>query len=764
MQTFEKDPKKSINADDMALVRAHLRRLAQAARNVEVKFGTVSQEYVTAWKARSDWAARIKPMQTEWSKSGQAQQGAQDIDTGTFTGMQEAYRDDTGKDFTPSQAKVAKTLSGNVREAAEETAKVIPKLAEIYSKEPEVDPIVKRVVDRMRQSAHKMRDTAMERIKARQAQGAMFSGVPLNPEVIDDLAQVGYSHLVDGAATSLEWGNKMVESFGEKIKPYLDDIWKRTEAIFNEQTDKEAGLKAAPKVKRAIKKVPAQTTIEGVRNAVAGHKAGTPFTPEQVKGIWNLAKAELDKGEMDLVEIRNKLAKDLGLPAKEVTKALAQPKGAKRMSDELYSKMSNQRRLVNNAKTWLKNAQYPGWLRFVRSVPRIFFAAKVMGHGTVAFGTHAPAMAFNPHTWGYYFSTFVKMYGMVAKPAYHERMMQELAHDKYFIEARRSGLANDPYRYQDDYQNPAIQQYFGKFTGMGNRGFDALKILRQARYNQLRDTFPDAPEGHKLLSDLVNHSTGVIKAQPPTALSVGFFAPKLEGSRWMFMFGDTGKTGKIFANWHNETPETKAFAMADFKQKAAMIGSYFGLLAMNQGILSAMGSKQKVNWTNPRKSDFLEFKVAGYNVGVASAMIRTVRFIGSIYHDATAKRTKFEQLKGSRREEMGGDIWSYAGSKVSPFGGFGGDVISSADFQGRPLPWSSDPTPKWLRKRGEGKYGYGEYAAEQFTPIPLEEALKEVWKAQGMNETQIEEWTRVLSIAVPMATTGVRVSKDYPKK
>ena len=43
-------------------------------------------------------------MQTEWHKTGQAQQGETDLDTSSFTGLQRDHKDRTGKDFTPPQA------------------------------------------------------------------------------------------------------------------------------------------------------------------------------------------------------------------------------------------------------------------------------------------------------------------------------------------------------------------------------------------------------------------------------------------------------------------------------------------------------------------------------------------------------------------------------------------------------------------------------------------------------------------------------------
>ena len=104
----------------MAITRAHGEELASAGEQIESQFGKDSPEYHAAFKALSDWDARTKPMQTEWHKAGMAQQGETDIDTGSFTGLQRAYKNSTGKDFTPGQADTAEGLSKKVKKATAE--------------------------------------------------------------------------------------------------------------------------------------------------------------------------------------------------------------------------------------------------------------------------------------------------------------------------------------------------------------------------------------------------------------------------------------------------------------------------------------------------------------------------------------------------------------------------------------------------------------------------------------------------------------------
>ena len=653
MRQFESNNRMS--ADDMAVARAHGEALQKSARGIESKFGTTSEEYLAAWKKLSDWGARVKKMQTEWNKTGMAQQGETDIDTGTFTGLQQAFHKATGKVFTPKQAKEAVGIAKGVKEAIEATETAKQKAIEEISKPPVAKP------------------------------------------------------------------GKALETPAVPVKP----------------------------------------TVEGIRNSLSTRKPGESFTHEQVSAFWKHVKDNyFDKGEDDLAVIRSKLAIEFGLSKKDVNELLASTKSARKVTDEMYAKMSKQRQLVNQAKNWLEEQKYPGWLNFVRKIPRVFFIDKVFGHGTVGLITHAGNMVFDPRAWSVYFPQWREMYKMVFSRAYHERAMQDLVRDPNYVKARRSGLANDPTRFSDDYQVPALTKFFSSMAG--NRGFDALKTLRQARWNQVWNGLPgnlQTPEMASMISDSVNHATGIVRTRFPEAASWTFFAPKLEASRWAWAIGDPARAARIFTEWRTATPEQRKWAMSETMGKAAIAGTYLSLLAMNQGLLSASGSKQKVNYTDPRRGDFLSFKVDGYNLGVVGPMIGMVRLFANLLHAATGKRGKLESLtpRGSEIAETGG---AYLRGKLSPFASFGYNIASQSDYQGRPLPFSRDVVPAYLRKQGLKRYSWGEYAAETLAPIPAEEAVKEVWRSQGMSEDEINRYLRALTIGGTMAATGARVSED----
>lgn len=548
----------------------------------------------------------------------------------------------------------------------------------------------------------------------------------------------------------------------QKVTNATQEANKATQNVHSE-LDKEAGVQTPHgQSKRPITN---PTTISDVQKVFSGHKPGKPFTPEQVQSLWKYARtAYVDKGGTDFGDLLTNLSVDTGLSRDEVANALAQPKNVKRLTDEMYRKQSERRRAVQSAKNWLRNQQFPGWLRFIRTIPRVFFIDKIFGHGTVGMITHAGLNVFNPGAWSKWFPAFIKQFQFVFSPVAHEKWAQDIIRRPNYITARRAGLANDPFRYSDDYQNAAMKTFMGRFSGLvGGRGFDALKEFRQTRFDQAWNSLPESlktKDMATLLADSINHATGIVKTPFGEWANWTFFAPKLEASRWAWLIGDTAKTAKTFKEWKSATPEAKYAAVADLKQKAAIVGTYYGLLMLNQGVLNLTDSKQKVNFTNPRKSDFLQFKVAGHTVGVVSPLLGIVRLFANLLHDSAGQRGRVESLT-PRGPEIGSQLGEYARGKLSPFASTAYDVASQSDYEGRPLPWSKDRTPANLRREGLGPYTYGQYAAQQFTPIPVEEAVKEVWADQGMSEGQINTLMKVLVAAVTVGATGVRVSPDY---
>ena len=651
LANFEKTGR--LSADDMALVRAEGERLAKDARAIEEKFGTKSKEYQEAWTKLSAWDNRTKAMQTEWHKTGQAQQGETDLDTGSFTGLQRAYREATGKEFTNTQA-----------------------------------------------------------IKAR--------------EIV------------------------------KKVKVAANAAVDATKNLYNQLDLVLQGVD-----------VPVPKNLDEARAQFAGFKKGNEFTPQQVKTLWNAARTYyLDRGVVDYNDVRNGLATDFGLHVDDVTRALAQTKGVKRLSDEAFVKQTNARRAVEQARRWLKQTQLPAYQRALSSIPQILFGLKVGFHGTVALGTHAPMVAFQPPFWASYFRDFGKMYKMVGSPAYYERQVQDLLRRPNFITARRAGLVNDPFTYED-YNSPDVAKYIGRMSGMGNRGYFVLKVLRQDMFDQMWNGVPEStksPEVAKALADGLNHATGVVRGMAPKGANIALFAPRLMASRAAWLVADPVKMVDTFARWKGASEADKTFAINQMKEKAWVLGTMAAMLAINQGILSATDSKQKVNFTDPMKSDFLKFKVGGMNFSYGNAMLTMARLPARLYAIRQSNGGKLKNVVYPD-EDVYSALGEYTRSQLSPFASLAADLWFKSDWMRRQLPGSNRPMPARLRRQGVKPYTWPEFWAEQLLPIPAEEALREVWKnGMGMHPDQVKSMRKALATIAIMAATGARLSDDTETK
>lgn len=500
---------------------------------------------------------------------------------------------------------------------------------------------------------------------------------------------------------------------------------------------------------------------------------------DPLKRVWDKAKEYLDQnqgvlGSMD--QMIQKVATDLGLKREQVIRMMAQNKKIKFLTEEAFRKQQNVRILQGQAKQWVRNLTTPGWLKALSSIPRFMFNMKVGAglHGFVPLGTHAPMVVFQPKFWEVYTKNYGKMQRMVFDTAYHERMVQDLVRDPNYTKAQQAGLVNNPFEQEELAQSPVggkvaeiapgFAEGWNRVTGAGNRGYSILKFLRQDMFNQAWDKLPKTqqiPEVAKGIATAINHSTGVTKAPAPKYAHIFLFAPRLEASRVAWLAVDPAKALITFSRWNKATPGEKAFARYVIQEKAWVAGTMFGLLALCQGMLSATGSKQKINLTDPTAGDFLHFKIAGLDISYGNPMISMAKLplrVGMV----GARGQGGKLAKVIPPDERAYDVLGrYARSQASPFAGLGADLTFRQDPTGRPLPSSNQPVPIRLRKQGVQPYSWKEFATETVLPIPAQEAVKDVWKyGLGMSDKQIEEYMKAFAKTSFMAETGARVYQD----
>jgi hypothetical protein len=789
MAEFERTHK--LSTADMEVARAHGEALTKAA---DAARGTPNE---AAARAASDaWEARSKAMQTEWHGIGSAQQGETDLITGSFTAMSRDFEESTGRKFTPKQEKQAEQVTKKVNEGTEAAKQAEKAVADELNKAvgqppPPADPRIQGLAERLTDYFKREHDRILAEIKGIKGEGRMLAGI--DPELLEKIARAGVYHLAQNLLKS-EWVKRMVDDFGDKILPHIDAILKRSEAIANGACEQIAGGEA-PKVRKAMGRKPADTTADGTRKVIEGHQKGQAWTLDQIKALWDYARANyLDKGITDQDDIRNGMAADLGISVDEIHRAFGQNAKVKRLTDEMWSRKMDERRLKQQAKIWLQNQKTPGFQRALSYVPRAMFSLKVGFHGTVALGTHAPMVAFQPRFWNTYVRNFAKMYRMVGSPSYFGGQMQDLVRRPNFVVARRNGLQNDPFHFEEFHINPMqaglgaihpkVAKAFNTLVGTGNRGYAVLKILRQDMFDQMWNRLPERLKTEDVresvaqaLADDINHQTGVTRGRTPKGVNVALFAPRLEASRVMWLAGDPIRATKTLLDWKNASEADRLFAQNQLKEKLWVMGTAYALLAANQGILMATGSKQKINGVpefmggagfDPMESDFLKFKVAGMDFTYGGAMVNMARLPVKLAL-AIAYRGKLGKIV-LEDERVSKVLFDYARSQASPFAGTVADLTLGRDYSERPLPRKLLGTmegdtdlPARLRKHGVTEpYTWPEWASETFTPIPIEEGVKEVWgRGMGMNEQQQAQNLKALITISVMSATGGRLSDDY---
>lgn len=507
--------------------------------------------------------------------------------------------------------------------------------------------------------------------------------------------------------------------------------------------------------------------------------------------VWELANKYLEenKGFYGFDDLRNKIATDLKMTPAQVTRWMARDARAKQLADDLWTKQRNARRLKEQAKVWVKGLDTPGYIKALASIPRAMFSLAVFGHGFVALGTHAPIVAFQPRFWGAYVRNFGRMYRMVFSPAYYEAQMQDLVRRPNYEKFRRAGLQNDPFQYEEFHTTMVkdlVKSWLGEknmervdnFASAGNRGYAVLKVLRQDMADQKYSKLPDSVRKQdgvlEGMSDDINHATGVTKKQAPKGSNILLFAPRLAGSRVMWIGGDPIRAAKAVANWKNAGEGERQFAIQQMKEKAWVFGTFASILAINQGFLSASGSKQKINGIpeslggagfDPLAGDFMKFKAAGGDIAYGGALLTLaklpVRIATAILYEGKGSKYILED------ERVDKVIGAYIRSQMSPFAGTVTDLALGRDYQERPLPAKlfgtveqTGAVPKRLKAQGvDEPYNWAEFTATKL-PIPVAEGIKEGLRGTGMPEEQVNYWLRAMAITSLMTATGTRITED----
>ena len=156
---------------------------------------------------------------------------------------------------------------------------------------PAFAPEIMKAAERLVAGLDKRADAARQRLRERM--GRTTAGV--DPTILFDLAEVGASHLAHAALDFTQWSAKMVDEFGDWVKPHLDEAFKASKEAIN-------SLKAPAKVRAAMQPKPPAPTIDQLKASTADHMKGMKESGNMdaiIGDIQKLAKQVIASGITD---------------------------------------------------------------------------------------------------------------------------------------------------------------------------------------------------------------------------------------------------------------------------------------------------------------------------------------------------------------------------------------------------------------------------------------------------------------------------------
>lgn len=402
-------------------------------------------------------------------------------------------------------------------------------------------------------------------------------------------------------------------------------------------------------------------------------------------------------------------------------------------------------------------------LRWAAGRPRWLATA---GHSLVLIVTHAGELVMRPLSWSTYFRGVRDTYAKTWKGGDTERLVTNMKRANLFDTGLRCGLdVGDKSHGADLISRPGDSH---KWWNMAPRAWDVLKTVRFNLWNQQMEKHihPGMSEEEildygKNLAEWANHATGSAKG-PITNLGGNIlFGPKITQSKLNRIFADPAKTIRTVANWKTATPGERAVAATRISGLTQYVCTMFGFLAANQGFLMATGKKDKINFEDPKKADWLAFKAGGMEFSIPG-MHSEFRMLSKVF--ATAFMTDKELRGESKQAHVAQILGQYEMNKLNPVFGLGLETLMGQDYMRRPMPWTPDrPLPKTAPKKAPPpRLGWVEYALTH-GPIPLQGPIGffyDQMRSQGASAHDATTMIKNMILVGAVGATGIHISPD----
>ena len=491
-------------------------------------------------------------------------------------------------------------------------------------------------------------------------------------------------------------------------------------------------------------------------------KKDNVFTRDEAKEIWDYANKTYIENGIGYKEAIAKAAEDLGLTWEQVANAIVTPK-TKGISDEVFLKRNEYNKNKNAIEKWIEDKGKSKLVKYYKKIVGFPKAAMTFGHGHVFVGTHAIQNLTDPSHFAKTIEGFINSYKFsYGNDVNYQRKIEALKNDINYAKANTAGLKNDPDHVSFD-EEQSYQKFLGKFGNAGERGFNAVKVMRQQmfnyEYNNLSESEKLDKKSLEQLAKHINAWTGTTNLKTPSWVKDATFSSSLEGSRWE-RIGAPFKAGYYALKGMTKygTADEKVFAKVWAKRAGRTLGTYMTLLAANAAIQSVVNPDKKVNLTNPTKPDFLlpKFGDVEITIDLSAGLLSTIGFLSILYHYMTVDERKLPNNK-SRGQAMYEQVGKYAQGKLAPFWSLVKDAITRRDYSGNVVPYSSEqPTGN---KR---KLEYREYGISHFAPLPIAEGYR-VFKTSaeenGVTSAQLDNIVKGLKVGSISALTGAKIKE-----
>lgn len=435
----------------------------------------------------------------------------------------------------------------------------------------------------------------------------------------------------------------------------------------------------------------------------------------------------------------------------------------RQLSNEAWRRQSNRRQIVLQAQNLAREQGRSPIYKTLQRLWDIPRSAAVLGHGVVFPVTHGGDLALRPQSWGVLMRGLLNTWTKFWSPVKTERLLDTMKRQPLFDTGLRSGLDVSERSHTD-------QILLG--SGAGQRAWSILKAMRFELWNHemQRHTNPSMSQEQVLeigknLAEWANHATGSAKGPISNLGGNVLFGPKITQSKLNRLFADPVKTVNTFANWSKATPGEKAVAWTRLSGAVQYLGTGLGMLAVNQGVLWATGQKDKVNFTDPLKGDWLAFKGGGLEWSLPG-MHSEFKTLGKILAATFGDSKEVNKMYRSKQNAWSQILGQYALNKAAPAIGLGKEIATGEDFMGRPLPWVQRAPAKTAKGRAaqaqKPPYSWDEYLLSH-GPIPLTGPIRYVYeqlRAKGSSAMDAAAIIKGL-IIFGVGATGMHISPDY---